>query len=600
MRCIFKKFVKILFYIIPFIVTVIACRPTTSPQAEVIVQPPEPTPTLEPTFTPSPALPSPTHTPSSLPPSTSEPTPTSIPQASLLGRILDHTTGQPIAEAKVSVGTVTDTTDADGRYALTGLPPDQYVLSVTHPDYDPGLSSIFTLATGQELALDLTLFAPDTSPYPEDPMLTNPLDPNGAPTKEDAERLAREQGLTGNVVGIEETKLRGEYLVNYKIGDDIRAAVAELNHEVWKLTDETGRKWWIIKVCGNLASPLPAQKPIPTPKPVPLPPMAEVGVDELIVRACTSDECAKVGTVPHGERVEVFGCLADHSWCEVSWSGGRGWCTGQSLRQLAVATVIPSATPVLPTPIPTLTVVVASGEEKITFVYTGEPGQEGVFVINPDGNSLTRLTNNRSDRQPAWSPDKKRITFSRGCDYYVMNVDSSGLTRLIDGPGSCSGLVSAWSLDGQQIAFARDGDIHVINVDSSGLTRLTDNSTLADYPAWSPDGTKIAFGGIHIMNADGSNLMRLSDIWGTYPDWSPNGQKIIFDYNGDIFVINADGSDLTRLTDHPTQDGQAAWSPDGQKIVFSSDRDGGRYHIYVMNIDGSGLTRLAPGLDPDW
>jgi hypothetical protein len=176
-----------------------------------------------------------------------------------LGRILDQETGQPVVGAKVSAGVTTATTDAQGQYALTGLVPGQYILSATHAEYDPGLSAIFTLAAGQEVSTDLSLFAPDTSPYPQDPMLTNPLDPNGAPTEKEAERLTRLQGLTGQIVSIEETKLVGDFVVNYKRGDVVRAAVAELNHEAWELTDETGRKWWIIRVCGNLASPLPEQ-----------------------------------------------------------------------------------------------------------------------------------------------------------------------------------------------------------------------------------------------------------------------------------------------------------------------------------------------------
>lgn len=128
-----------------------------------------------------------------------------MPRAGLAGRIFDQSTDQPIAGAQVRAGTNTTTTGADGRYTLTGLPPGQYILSVTHPDYDPGLSRIFTLVGGQD----------------------------------------RLQGLSGEVVSVEETKLRGEFLVNYKVGDNVRAAVAELNHEVWELTDETGHKWWI-------------------------------------------------------------------------------------------------------------------------------------------------------------------------------------------------------------------------------------------------------------------------------------------------------------------------------------------------------------------
>jgi hypothetical protein len=335
---------------VAMVLVLVSCSSHASAPDEVRVQAALPTPTLEPTFTP---VPPPTSTPQPSPTATpAEPTPTPTPQSLLSGRILDEGTNQPIAGAKVSVGTATAATDAEGRYTLTGLPPGQYVLSITHPGYDPGLSSIFTLAAGQEQSLDLTLYAPDTSPYPKDPMLTNPLDPNGAPTIEDAERLARLQGLTGEVVNIRETTLSGEYLVNYKIGDEVRAAVAELNHEVWELTDDAGRAWWILKVCGNLASLLPQEAPIATPKPIALAPMAEVLGDGLIVRECAADECAQVATGERGAQIEVVGCTVDGGWCHVRLrNGNSGWCSGRSLRHLAVAQTVPVVGIVLPTPI---------------------------------------------------------------------------------------------------------------------------------------------------------------------------------------------------------------------------------------------------------
>ena len=152
--------------------------------------------------------------------------------------------------------------------------------------------------------------------------------------------------MTGEVVSVRETNLSGEYLVNYKIGDEVRAAVAEIDHDVWELTDDAGREWWIIQVCGNLASPTPTEVVVATPQPRPLPPMAEVLVDGLIVRECASEECAEVGTIQRGARVEVIGCLADGAWCQVGLpGGGGGWCTGQSLRQLAVAAAVTVVNP---------------------------------------------------------------------------------------------------------------------------------------------------------------------------------------------------------------------------------------------------------------
>jgi Tol biopolymer transport system component len=597
----------------------VACGAPSSVPAEVVVQTALPTPTLESTFTPAPP---PTNTPRPSPTATpAEPTPTPTPQTALSGRILDRDTNQPIAGAKASAGSYSVVTDADGRYILTDLPPGQYVLSVTHPDYDPGLSSIFTLAAGENQSLNLALYAPDTSPYPKDPMLTNPLDPSGAPTAEDAERLAHLQGLTGEAVNIRETVLSGEYLVNYKIGDDVRAAVAELNHEVWELTDDAGRAWWIIKVCGNLASPLPAQVAVATPQPRPLPPMAEVLVDELIVKECASEECADVGIVQRGARVEVIGCLADGGWCQVGLpGGGSGWCTGRSLRQLAIAQAVPTVEAVLPTSMPG---VVTVGGGKIAFMSLRD-GNPEIYMMDADGNSLTRLTNHPAqDSYPAWSPNGQRIAFTSNRDgspeIYVMNADGTGVTRLTNHPAQDS--YPAWSPDGQRIAFTSDRDgndeIYVMNADGTGVTRLTDRPNSEDVdPDWSPDGQRIVFSSwtkaaesgkastyvipsIYVMNADGSGITSLPPV-GSEPDWSPVGQEIVFkelhfkvifsaEIEQSLSVMNADGSEIISLTDHGDV---PAWSPDGRQIVFQSFRSGNS-EIYVMNADGSGMRRLT-------
>jgi len=208
----------------------------------------------------------------------------------------------------------------------------------------------------------------------------------------------------------------------------------------------------------------------------------------------------------------------------------------------------------------------------------------------------------------------RRIAFMSNRDgpleIYVMNADGSGQTNLTN--NAAHDFAPAWSPDGSKIAFSSGvsiWEVFVMNADGTGRTNLSNNAAAIDSgPVWSPDGSKIAFNSdrygnfdIYVMNADGTGQTRFTIIGAEnyVGSWSPDGSKIAFastawsiDGNLEIYVKNADGTGQHRLTSNAADDSGPVWSPDGSQIAFNSDRDGND-NIYVMNANGTGQTRLT-------
>jgi dipeptidyl aminopeptidase/acylaminoacyl peptidase len=167
--------------------------------------------------------------------------------------------------------------------------------------------------------------------------------------------------------------------------------------------------------------------------------------------------------------------------------------------------------------------------------------------------------------------------------------------------------------------ISTDDEIYTMLPDGSDRRQLTSTSDGAKNPAWSADGTKIAFNCVHrfsyeicTMNADGSGLRQLTPsdgLDGFQPVWSPDGTKIAFLTNRDIYVMNPDGSGVSRLTNDATIEFAPVWSPDGTKIAF--ERQYGTEEplsdIWVVNAsDGASQVNLTPNsassfdFAPDW
>ena len=177
---------------------------------------------------------------------------------------------------------------------------------------------------------------------------------------------------------------------------------------------------------------------------------------------------------------------------------------------------------------------------------------------------------------------------------HIMNADGTDRRLLFSRDGETA-FAPAWSPDGSRIAFSLGryfrapghpgGEVAVINPDGSGFQSLAKDESNNGFPSWSPDGKRIVYKKDHhlvILNLADNKVTALTQPgpqYDNFPQWSPKGDWIMFtsdrDGNADfkLYLIKPDGTDLKKLTDTPG-DAHSIWSPDGQWIVFSSARMG--------------------------
>jgi|GEM_PF-3954268 len=256
-------------------------------------------------------------------------------------------------------------------------------------------------------------------------------------------------------------------------------------------------------------------------------------------------------------------------------------------------------------------------------------GASQLFVVPVDGTDPHPLIPgdvvSGIQAEAAWSPDGSQVAFTvqegSARDIYVVNADGTNLRQLAPVDRSIqvppdwviSQQSPAWSPDGTAIAFSSNQavdhggqDIYVVNADGSNLRRLTDDAIWEFSPRWSPDGSQIAieaydpgsrgdYGRIYVMNADGSYRRRLTELTGARdPNWSPDGQSIAFTagrISSTLHLVRADGSDARELSPTSMTARWPRWSPNGSMLAWTAHDAGGSLDGVVVLDVRAGTTR---------
>ena len=267
-----------------------------------------------------------------------------------------------------------------------------------------------------------------------------------------------------------------------------------------------------------------------------------------------------------------------------------------------------------------------------------------------------------------WSPDGSQILFSDshlGAELHAVDTDGSRLHKIVDSKVNAGhddrfrskyiGIMIHFDVspDGSRIAYSTcrypgnsasstpsyweySYEIVVSNIDGTDIQRITRNNHFDNFPAWSPDGTHIAFISDPDLTRDVQEIMGRLVVYTTAtgqsrdlalsigdrvaphpPTWSPDGRHIAFvayedhEYSDEyvqgeivrrraVYTVEPDGSNLRRISDAFSE---PSWSPDGQRIALAVPGEDSSVDLYTFAPDGSDpamVTRIAEWVASVW
>jgi Tol biopolymer transport system component len=226
----------------------------------------------------------------------------------------------------------------------------------------------------------------------------------------------------------------------------------------------------------------------------------------------------------------------------------------------------------------------------------------------------------------AVSPDGSRLAYvgrgdSGGVGIFVANLDGTGIELVtMEVPVEArptGGAAPAWSPDGSKIAYiGRSGNVYLLDLATGVSTQVTDDpADGATEPTFSPDGSSIVYsnwthrvGRIQILAvpvAGGASVPLLGGdgVSAQDPMFSPDGSLLSYscgEYPSDLCLANADGTDarvLVAAGGFGVSPSSGGWSPDGTRIAYTT---GLTLSVYVVDVATGERTLVADGGGPTW
>jgi Tol biopolymer transport system component len=266
-------------------------------------------------------------------------------------------------------------------------------------------------------------------------------------------------------------------------------------------------------------------------------------------------------------------------------------------------------------------------------------GGAAIYAIGAEGGHPQRLTTVRRvtwkcgcrsgdfDDHPVWSPDGRKIAFTRGSGVYVMNDDGGHAHRIASDP-KAEDYDFSWSPNGE-LAFVRSRPVErgfveqilVASPDGDGSRSVTPASHRGyGSPVWSPNGQRLAYlatiirkdiggaAGLFVTSKAGGKAKLVASAASiASPSWSPDGSRIAFTAQrtrydaADLRIVqirNGRVSQLTRTLAYGTNVFGPRWSPDGNRILFTEAKRGQLFpedgpKVFTIGDDGRDVFQAA-------